>query len=112
MRLLLDYVEIGKRIAARRRVLGLKQTQVCERCDINNNYLSNIERARSIPSLDVMMRICIALDTTPDAILLGTAHPTHGGATGEEVCGQVKTLSARQLALTKSFLQWLVQQRV
>ena len=49
----LDYQQIGQRIAVRRRALGLRQTQVCERCDINSNYLSNIERARSIPSLAV-----------------------------------------------------------
>lgn len=109
---MLDYVEIGARIAARRRILGLKQAQVCERCDINNNYLSNIERARSIPSLEVLMRICAALDTTPDAILTGTAHPVDGGAMTDAICAQVKSLSPRQLALTQSFLHWLVQERM
>ena len=37
----LDYRQIGQRIAARRRQLGLRQTQVCERCDINSNYNIN-----------------------------------------------------------------------
>ena len=69
----IDYHEMGQRIAARRKALGLRQAQVCERCDINGNYLSNIERAVSIPSLEVLMRICTALDTTPDALLLGTS---------------------------------------
>ena len=69
----IDYHELGQQIAARRKALGLRQAQVCERCGINGNYLSNIERAVSIPSLEVLMRICAVLDTTPDALLLGTS---------------------------------------
>ena len=67
----LDYAEIGKRIARRRKELGLKQTEVCERAGINDKYLSCIERATSIPSLEVVMRLALALDTTPDEFLTG-----------------------------------------
>ena len=51
----LDYSEIGKRIARRRKELGLRQVQVCEKAGINDKYLSCIERATSIPSLEVVM---------------------------------------------------------
>ena len=40
----LDYSEIGKRIARRRKELGLKQVEVCERAGINDKYLTAIER--------------------------------------------------------------------
>lgn len=66
----LDYTEIGKRIARRRKELGLRQTEVCEKAGINDKYLSCIERATSIPSLEVVMKL--ALDTIPDAFLVGT----------------------------------------
>ena len=46
----LDYTEIGKRIAKRRKELGLRQAQLSEMVDISDPYLSNIERAVSIPS--------------------------------------------------------------
>lgn len=105
----IDYHEIGQRIAARRKSLGLRQVDVCERCGINSNYLSNIERAASIPSLEVLMRICAALDTTPDVILLGTASRGDEGLR-QEVMEQVRGLDRRQLALTKSFLSWLLEQ--
>ena len=45
----LDYSLIGKRIARRRKQLGLKQSEVEERAGIGDKYLSNIERAISIP---------------------------------------------------------------
>ena len=57
----LDYKEIGKRIARRRKQLGLKQYEVEERADIGYKYLSGIERAISIPSTEVIMRLALAL---------------------------------------------------
>ena len=57
-----DYKELGKRIAARRKALGLKQYQVNEMAELSDKYLSNIETARSIPSIDVLMKICDALE--------------------------------------------------
>ena len=68
----LDYKQIGKRIAARRKVLRLTQTQVEEKADLAYKYLSNIERGVSIPSTEVIMRLAIALETTPDEFLVGS----------------------------------------
>ena len=47
----LDYKEIGKRIALRRKELGLKQSEVEERADLSQKYLSNIENLRVAFSL-------------------------------------------------------------
>jgi len=41
--------------------------------DLANNYISNIENNRSIPSLETLMRICNALDVTPNEVLLGVS---------------------------------------
>lgn len=49
---------------------------MCERAKINDKYLSCIETARTIPNLDVFLRICNALEITPDHILLGTTCQT------------------------------------
>lgn len=105
----IDYHEIGQRIAARRKSLGLRQVQVCEKCGINSNYLSNIERAVSIPSLEVFMRICDALDTTPDHLLLGT---TSYGSDGlrQEIKEQLRGLDRKQLLLVKNFISWINEQ--
>lgn len=46
----IDYTEIGKRIARRRKALGLKQSEVEEKAGLGQKYLSNIERSISIPS--------------------------------------------------------------
>lgn len=106
----LDYSEIGKRIARRRKELGLKQAEVCERAGINDKYLSCIERATSIPSLEVVMRLALALDTTPDEFLTGSIR--YEGDQWRDVAELLRGMNADKLKLAKSFLIWLTDQDI
>ena len=106
----LDYSEIGKRIARRRKALGLRQVQVCERAGINDKYLSCIERATSIPSLEVIMKIALALDTTPDEFLTGTIR--YEDDEWRDVAELMRGMNTEQLSLAKSFLNWLSDQNI
>ena len=104
----LDYSLIGKRIARRRKQLGLKQSEVEERAGIGDKYLSNIERAISIPSTEVIMRLAIALETTPDEFLVGAVrHPEEGW---QDVAELLRPMNEKQLALARSLLTWLGEQ--
>ena len=98
----LDYSEIGRRIALRRKQLGLKQHQVCEKAEISEKYLSCIERATSIPSLEVFMRIAAALDTTPNDLLLGSSRL--GQSPWQDVAEILRGLDAKELELAKNIL--------
>lgn len=106
----LDYAEIGKRIARRRKELGLRQVQVCERAGINDKYLSCIERATSIPSLDVVMRLALALDTTPDEFLIGSIRFQTDA--WRDVAELMRNMDTKQLRLARSFLLWLAEQQL
>ncbi len=105
----LDYSEIGKRIARRRKELGLRQTQVCERAGINDKYLSCIERATSIPSLEVVMRLALALDTTPDEFLTGSIR--YESDAWRDIAELMRNMNPKQLELARSFLTWLADQK-
>lgn len=105
----LDYTEIGRRIARRRKKLGLKQSETEERADIGYKYLSNIERGISIPSTEVIMRLAIALETTPDEFLTGTVR-RDDGEQWRSVAEELKTLNNRQLKLTQQFIRWVSEQ--
>lgn len=104
----IDYKEIGRRIAARRRELGLRQSDVEESADIGYKYLSNIERGISIPSVEVIMRLAKALDTTPDTFLVGTF--LTNDEEDKEIDILLKRLNNEQLKIAKSFLKWLITQ--
>lgn len=106
----LDYSQIGKRIAARRKELGLKQTEVCEKAGINDKYLSCIERATSIPSLEVVMRLAMALETTPDYFLVGSIR--YKDEAWQDTAELLRNMKGKKLELANSFLTWLVDQNL
>lgn len=106
----LDYSEIGRRIARRRKQLNLKQSQLSEIIDISTPYMSNIERAVSIPSTEVIMRLAVALDTTPDEFLVGTSRwPEEEWKT---VAEQLRPLDEKQLELIRRFIGWVTEQEL
>lgn len=106
----LDYSEIGKRVARRRKELGLRQTEVCERAGINDKYLSCIERASSIPSLEVIMKLALALDTTPDEFLTGSIR--YDSDEWRDIAELMRPMGSRKLHLARSFLTWLTEQEM
>ena len=106
----LDYSEIGRRIARRRKELGLRQNQVCERAGINDKYLSCIERATSIPSLEVIMKLALALDTTPDEFLTGSIR--YESDEWRDVAELMRGMNKTQLSLARNFLSWLTDQNI
>lgn len=106
----LDYKEIGRRVARRRKKLGLKQAEVEEKADIGCKYLSNIECGINIPSTEVIMRLTIALDTTPDEFLVGsTRYPNE---TWREVAENLRPLNDKQLELVRRFVEWVREQEL
>ena len=106
-----DYVLLGRRIAERRRSLGLKQVEVNERADLSDKYLSNIETARSIPSIDVLMRICSVLSVTPDYLLTGTLIK-EDTELSDRITEKSKSLSETKLKLLDSFVDWLMETEI
>lgn len=106
----LDYKAIGKRIARRRKQLGLKQSEVEERADISYKYLSSIERALSIPSTEVIMRLAIALETTPDSFLVGTVRDQD--ESWKDVAELLRPMDEKHLKLAKSLLTWLSEEEL
>lgn len=106
-----DYKKLGERIAARRRELGLKQWQVNDMAGLSDKYLSNIERATSVLSVDVLMKLCSALDTTPDALLLGTTVEDESDRT-KMIANKVRKMNDTQTRLAVSFMDWILEQNI
>lgn len=102
----INYSEVGKRMAKRRKELGLKQYQVCEMINVNYKYISNLETGRSVPSLEVIMNLCEALQTTPDYLLLGTL--SDGGIiTDKSIMDSISRLSPKNKKLLLGMIELL-----
>ena len=65
------FIEIGKRIAARRNALGMTQLELAEKLEISNNHLSSIENGAAKPSIELFIKLFEALETTPNHLMLG-----------------------------------------
>lgn len=61
---------IGQRIRYYRLRLGLNQTQLARRANVNQGFLSEIERGRRRPSPSSLRAIAVALEVAP-AVLIG-----------------------------------------
>ena len=79
-----------------------------EQAGLGYKYLSNIERGISIPSVEVIMRLAAALDTTPDAFLVGTER--REDLAWQDVAQLLRVLDPQQLETARSFLSWLSEQ--
>lgn len=106
----IDFKLIGKRIAYKRKELGLTQWQVEEMADITQKYLSNIERATSGLSIDVLMRLCDALEVTPDYLLLGTTNSVNDVSNAIE--SRVNRMSPKQAELAISLMDWILTEKL
>lgn len=62
---------IGARIMQRRKLLGMKQSELAELIGVSDNLISNIENGRSYPKLNSFMLICKALDCNADYFFSG-----------------------------------------
>lgn len=69
MKRAVNQVDVGRRIAARRRERGYSQATVARRSGIDPSYLSRIETGRVQPSVRMALRIATALRMSLDDVL-------------------------------------------
>lgn len=72
----LNYKLIGQRIEKSRRINGITQEMLAESTDLSRVHIAYIETGKRKPSLETIVKISQALDTSIDNILIGNALPT------------------------------------
>lgn len=63
--------QMGKRLVARRKQLRLTQEELAERADMNSQIISTAETGKKGLRPENIIKICAALDISPDYLLLG-----------------------------------------
>ena len=72
----MDYVKLGRNIAAARKSKRFTQEQLAEKIDISTVFISQIETAVRKPSLETVCKIAKTLGTTIDALVDDTEPET------------------------------------
>lgn len=65
----MDYKEIGTRIRQYRKLRKLSQEQLAERVDISTTHMSHIETGSTKLSLQVLVRLAMALEVPTDSLI-------------------------------------------
>jgi len=60
---------MGERIREARVVAGITQAQLAEKIGVSRVHLCNYERGRKWPNVEMLVRICKCLGTSPNQIL-------------------------------------------
>jgi len=68
---MIDYKIIGKRIQKSRLDASLTQENLAELLQISTNYLSKVETGREKPNLEMLDKICNALNVSLSFLLTG-----------------------------------------
>jgi len=106
----IDYNKMGQRIKWLREQKRLTQEQLAEVIDMSNNYISNIENNRSIPSLETLVKICNALDTTPDYILLDSVYACKEYIV-DEIAKKLSQCNPKETRLISKFISLVIEEK-
>lgn len=101
------FVEMGKRIRARRLSLKMKQMELAQKVDISNNHISSIERGIERPGLDVFIKICDVLNVTPDYLLLGSMKSNN---VPKNITDNLKLCTEEEVRLVEVITQYMAEQ--
>lgn len=108
----INYKKLGSNLARIRKQQKKTQSEIEELAGLSQKYLSNIENAKSIPSLEVLVRLCEALKVTPNEVLLGvTQNETDLDHTLTEKI-QVLSKDQKRCHIVINFINFIIDQEV
>jgi len=110
MKMNIDYKQMGKRIAKRRDVLDMTQAELAEKADLSATYTGNVEGGAKC-SIETLMKLCAALDVTPDYLLLGVDKEYRSDSL-DDVKDAIFRCDPKKKGVIKGFIQWYADQNV
>ena len=103
--LLFDTQQIGNRLLAIRKRLGLTQSEAAELCGLSGRAYADIERGEVNMRIQTVQRICRAFHITPDEILTAENKPL--AADQDALFARLPKEKEEALALLATYLQSL-----
>lgn len=96
-------IEMGQRITKRRKELNKTQEQIAEFMNISIQSLSCIELGKKAIRPENLYNLCIALDISPDYILMGKKSPQQL----EGIQAKLSTLRADDYSIIENLIDHL-----
>ena len=106
----IDYVTIGKRISLRRKEISLTQKELAELVGVGDKHISALETGRSVPSLDVFIKIAKVLDSSLDYIVWGIS-PIKNPMENNKIAIDIEMLANKDKNLVLQTIDYLKKHR-
>lgn len=107
--LIFDFRKIGNKLFQFRKKAGLTQAEVAEAADLSDRAYADIERGTVNMRIETILRICNALNITPDEVL--TEEPSETDAMLQELLAELEGCTEKEkktaLRLLSVYLQSL-----
>lgn len=100
----LDLVKMGKRIQKVRKLRRLTQNDLVSICNCSSNHLSAIENGINKPSLEMMMKISVALDKSIDYFLMDSSHVSKAYLIDDQIIDRLNKCDTTTLQFIVSFI--------
>lgn len=97
----MDYIALGQRIRYFRVKKHLTQEQLAERAEVSASFMGHIERGTRVASLDTLMKLCAALEVTPNDLLGDDLAPVRTGLPDRVTISPAELLQGIALLLRK-----------
>ena len=104
--------QIGDNIRNIRKSKGLSQEQLALRAEINASYMGQVERGEKNPTIDVLGKIAIALNTPLEQIVslqIPSPKEEHDSDYAEKISHQLNGLSLKEQEVIYKLVKQMVQ---
>ena len=104
-----DYIKVGQRIRELRMLKNMTQSELSAMVNCSNNHLSHIETAQCKVSLNMLLKIAYALDSSLDYFLLDTPFARPESIIDREIAEKLKKCSAATLVAVNKSIDALIE---
>lgn len=100
---------LGVRIKALRKLQGWSQERLAEQAGISTQYVSNIERGKENPTLDLLLRLAEALRVSPAELFDFEAEGIDRKALQAEIRRTIETRDVERLRIALKVLRTILR---
>ena len=100
----MDYVDLGKRVRARRTELNWTQERLAQEIGVSTSFIGHIERGSRKASIDTLVQLANAMEISTDELLEGSLNVP------DELIRPVKRLTEGQKMAMRQMITTLEEQ--
>lgn len=105
----IDFDKVGRRIQHIRKLRKITQAELSAICGCTSNHLSAVENGTNKPSLEMLMKISIALDKSVDYFLMDAPHAYPKYLIETQISEKLNQCNTKMLQVVNNILESMLE---